>query len=277
MSVLANIWQHPKTSLAGVLIAAGTMAGVLGQTGVTLGKLGTGTVVSFVGALSAALLGLLARDPESKPPADNSTAKLGAWMLIALLLAGTLPTAGCTAANTAQEIVNWLPALESAVTSVDSIAATLDPADGSAFRTATVGFDALANLLSVQAKAYLANSTATTLRQLQDQIVALQQQVSSALLTAVKITDAGSQQHVMAAVQAVAAIVTSLLALVQLVSSKSDVERMATQSAVKLSRVEPLLKIETVTRVVEAHYNEPLPAAERQVLMARAEMMRAGF
>jgi hypothetical protein len=277
MNVFSNIWQHPKTSVAGVLIAVGTIAGLLAQTGVTLGRMGTGTVVSFVGALSAALLGLLARDPESQPAEGSSTAKLRAWMLIALLLAGTLPTAGCTGSSVAQDIVNWTPSLQSAVTAVDSIAATLDPGDLTVFSTATASFDALSNLFVVQAKAYLADPSAPTLLQVQNQIVALQQQVNTALLTVAKITNPTSQQHVIAAVQAVAAIVTAILALVQSVSSKSDIERMSAQSAVKLGRVEPLLHEGATVRIVAAHYNEPLPVAEQQMLRARAEMMRAGF
>lgn len=58
-----NIVAHPKTSIAGVLICVVTVAGVLSQQGITLGNAGTGTVVTLVGALGAALLGLLAKDP----------------------------------------------------------------------------------------------------------------------------------------------------------------------------------------------------------------------
>jgi len=59
----ATIWQNPKTSVAGLLIATVTIAGVLSQNGVTLGKAGTANVVSLVAAVATALLGLLARDP----------------------------------------------------------------------------------------------------------------------------------------------------------------------------------------------------------------------
>jgi hypothetical protein len=74
MNPLLNIWQHPRTSLAGLLISAATLAGVLSQQGITLGKSGTGTVVTLVGSLATALLGLIARDPAPQPAtAQEST------------------------------------------------------------------------------------------------------------------------------------------------------------------------------------------------------------
>jgi len=65
MNFITNIWNHPKTSAAGLLIAVVSVAGVLSQQGLTLGKAGTGTVVTLVSALATALLGLLAKDPEA--------------------------------------------------------------------------------------------------------------------------------------------------------------------------------------------------------------------
>ena len=62
---LNNVAAHPKTSVMGILIAVGTIAGVLSQQGVTLGHAGTGTVVTLVSGLASALLGLLAKDPDS--------------------------------------------------------------------------------------------------------------------------------------------------------------------------------------------------------------------
>ena len=161
----SNIWKHPKTSAAGLLIAVASLAGVLSQQGITLGKAGTGTVVSLASALATALLGLLAKDPgpasRVRPgeqvigPAGqirrvdaDCAADSAAWMQ------------GCTATGVAQNIVNWMPALQSAVASVDSTAALLAPADAPIFTAATSGFDAASNLLVVQAKAYLANPSA---------------------------------------------------------------------------------------------------------------------
>ena len=63
---MANIWQHPQTSVAGILIAIVTIAGVLNQQGITLGHAGTGTIVVLVSSIATALLGLLSRDPMPK-------------------------------------------------------------------------------------------------------------------------------------------------------------------------------------------------------------------
>ena len=69
MNTFQNIWQDPRTSAAGLLIATLTVTGVLSQQGITLGKAGTGSVISLAGALATAFLGLMARDPsESGQP-----------------------------------------------------------------------------------------------------------------------------------------------------------------------------------------------------------------
>ncbi len=61
-----NIWVHPKTSIAGVLIAISTILSVCMTQHVTLGHAGTGTVVELLSAICTALLGLVAKDPSSK-------------------------------------------------------------------------------------------------------------------------------------------------------------------------------------------------------------------
>jgi hypothetical protein len=285
MKPIANIWQHPRTSVAGLLISIATISGVLAQQGVTLGKAGSGTVVSLAGALATAVLGLLAKDPGQSGPqqspaksssASSSTAKLGAWMLIALLL--PLPwLEGCSGKSVAQDIVNWTPSLESAVATVDSTASLLAPADAPVFTAATSGFDAASSLLVAQARAYLANPTASALTQLQAQVVALQQQVNAALLSASRIVDAASQQHAIAALQAVATIVSAILSLVQSISSKAQVAQMAARSTVKLSAVAPYLDRSRAVQLVAAHYAEPAAAAEAQVARAEQAERQAGF
>ena len=233
MNPISNIWNHPKTSAAGVLIAVATIAGVLSQQGITLGTVGSGTVVALVSGLATALLGLLARDPQAMSSSTGSTARLGCWALIALLL--QLPfVSGCNASTVAQNIVNWTPALQSAVATVNSTAALLDPADAPIFIAATAGFDAASNVLVAQAKAYLANPTASVLAQLQAAVVALQQQVNASLLHAARITNPLSQQRVLNAINAVATVVMAILALVASISSKADKARMAAQSSIKL-------------------------------------------
>jgi hypothetical protein len=280
MNSISNIWKHPKTSVAGLLIAVVTVAGVLSQQGITLGKAGTSTVVALIGALATALLGLLAQDPAPQQLAAGSrasgTARLGVWALIALL--APLPfTTGCSAVKVAQDIVNWTPSLQSAVATVDSTAALLAPADAPIFAAATAGFDAASNLLVAQAKAYLANPSAGVLAQLQTQVVTFQQQVNAALLEAARIVDAASQKHALAAVQAVATIVTAMMSLVESISSKAAVARMAAQSQIKVSAVKPLLDGSRAAQIVAAHYEEPVWIARLQVEKFGRSAAQAGF
>ena len=275
-----NIWNHPKTSAAGLLIAVASVAGVLSQQGVSLGKVGTGTVVSLASALATALLGLMAKDPEAASEqvggSASQQAKLGAWMLIALLL--PLPwMQGCTAAGVAENIVNWTPSLQSAVATVDSTAALLAPADAPIFAAATIGFDAASNLLVAQAKAYLANPSGSALAKLQNQIVTLQQQVNTALLQAARIVDQKSQQHALLAIQGVGTIVVAILSLVQSISSKAEVAQMAADSGVKLAAVEPYLNKSRAAEIVAVHYGEPVEAARLQVAQVTQAEMSAGF
>jgi hypothetical protein len=279
MNPISNIWNHPKTSAAGVLIAVITVAGALLRQGVTLRQAGVGTIVSLVGALATTLLGLLARDPE--PPqtervSSSGSDRLGAWMLIVLLL--PLPwLAGCSGTTVAQDIVNWTPALQSAVVTVDSTAALLAPADAPIFSAATIGFTAASTLLANQARAYLASPSAGTLAQLQTQVTTFAQQVNAALLTAAKIVNPASQQHALAAVQAVATIVSAILALVQSISSKAAVARMAAASVIKLAAVAPYLDNPRAAQMVAAHYREPLAQAEVQLAFAEQSESAAGF
>jgi hypothetical protein len=298
MISISNIWKHPRTSIAGVLISVATVAGVLAQQGLTLGTLGGGSVVSLAGALATALLGLLAHDPASPAPAvaqlpatqpttlpaastatDGSrsvTARLGVWLLILLLM--PLPwLQGCTGAGVAQDIVNWTPSLQSAVATVDATMAALAPADAAAFASATGNFDAASNLLVTQAKAYLANPSHATLVQLQAQVMTFQQQVNVALLTAGHIVNPASQQRAVAALQAVATIVSSMLALVQSVSTPAQVAHMASAANIKLAAVTPYLNNARAATIVAAHYSEPVNQAVTQIALAEQDQAAAGF
>jgi hypothetical protein len=281
MNAISNIWKHPKTSAAGLLIAVVTAGGVLSQQGVTMGGAGTGTVVTLVSALASAFLGLLAKDPggpTSEPVSGGASqqAKLGVWALIALLL--PLPfMSACSGTTVAQDIVNWTPALQSAVATVDTTGALLAPADTPLFAAATVGFDAASNLLTAQAKAYLANPSASALAQLQNQIVILGQQVNAALLQAGRIVDKASQQHALAAIQAVGTVVSALLALVQSISSKAAVAQMAVRSTIKMAAVRPYLNEMQTATVVAGHYGEPIALARMQMAQAEQDAMVVGF
>jgi hypothetical protein len=278
MSAISNIWKHPKTSATGLLIAVVTISGVLSQQGITLGSAGTGTVITLVSGIATAFLGMMARDPSSSSSnsTTGSTAKLGVWALIALLV--TVPfQQGCNGKSVAQDIVNWTPALESAVATVDSTAAVMDPADAMIFAAATAGFDAAANLLVVQARAYLDNKNASTMAQLQTQIVTFQQQVNASLLAAARITNTTNQQHALTAINGVATIVTAVLALVTSISGKAVVAQMATQSTIKLAAVEPYLDKNSAARIVALHYDEPVAVARIQVAQVESAAVLDGF
>jgi hypothetical protein len=276
MNSISNIWNHPKTSITGLLIAAVTVAGVLSQQGINLGHAGSGTVITLVSAIATALLGLLAKDPGSASTVTNSTAKLGAWALIALLLPLPLST-GCSGITVAQDIVNWTPALQSAVATVDSTAALLAPVDAPIFTAATIGFDAASNLLVTQAKAYLANPTASILAEIQTQIVTFQQQVNASLLQTAKIADPASQKHALSAIQEVGTVISAMLALVESISSKSAVAQMAARSTIKLAATEPFLDKSQAAQIVAVHYSEPLRLARMQVTEAMQYQREAGF
>jgi hypothetical protein len=206
----------------------------------------------------------------------SGQAKLGAWALIALLL--PLPLmGGCSETTVVKDIVNWTPALQSAVVTVDSAAAVLAPADASIFSAATAGFNAASNLLTAQAKAYLANPSVGTLAQLQNQIVTFEQQVNAALLQAGRIVNPASQQHALAAIEAVGTVVNSILALVQSVSSKAAVAQMTAGAPIKLAQVLSYInEIETAKMVAE-HYGEPVALARVQTARAEQNEMGAGF
>jgi hypothetical protein len=276
MKLISNIWNHPKTSAAGLMIAIISISGVLSQQGITLGSAGTGTVVALAGSLATALLGLLAKDPGQSQSSTGTTAKLGVWALIALLL--PLPfVSGCSGTAVAQDIVNWTPALQSAVVTVDSTAALLAPADAPIFAAATVGFDAASNVLVAQAKAYLANPSAGVLAQLQSQIVIFQQQVNGALLQSARIVDSASQAHALAAIQGVGTIVSAILALVQSVSSKVAVAQMAAQSSINLAQVRAYTNDGKAAEIVAGHYGEPVGVARMQVALVERNEELAGF
>ena len=291
MHSIANIWKHPRTSIAGLLVAAVTVSGVLSQQGITLGTVGGGTVVTLIGTLGTALLGLLARDPvppatqpaQSSPrsspksaPQSSTQSRLGVWMLIALLLQLTL-VSGCSQSTVARDIVNWTPALQSAVATADSTAAQLDPKDAPIFIAATAGFDAASNLLVSQARAYLANPSASVLAQLQAQIVTFQQQVNSALLQAARILNTSSRQRALASIQAVATAVTAILALVQSISSKQAAAQMAAASNIKLAAVQPYVDDSAAAAIVAGHYTEPKSLARLQIANAEQVATQAGF
>lgn len=263
-----------------------TIAGILGIAATSVSELTTyipayyRPYVAIAGVVLAGVAAILARDSANTvtpSTATGSTAKLGALMLCAILVTGTLPMAGCNGVTVAQSIVNWTPALQSGVAVVDSTASVLDPAAASIFAAATVGFDAASNVLVAQAKAYLANPNATVLAQLQTAVVTFQQQVNTALLSVARITNPASQQKAQTDINAIATVVNTMLALVQSVSSKAAVAQMAAQSTVKLAAVMPYLNQDQAAQIVAVHYGDTTAESAEQTRQALANLQGAGF
>ena len=182
-----------------------------------------------------------------------STRLLGAVMLCSVLVIGTLPTIGCNGSTVAQNIVSWTPALEQGVATVNSTAALLLPADAPIFVEATIAFDAGATEVATLAKAYLANPTASVLAQLQTAVVTLNQTVNAALLKVAGVKDLASQQHALNAINVVATVVATILALVQSISSKAAVAQMASDSTIKLAQVRPFIDARDMQPVAELY------------------------
>ena len=206
--------------------------------------------------------------------------RAGVLLLALAVVIGTLPIMGCnaaTSANVAQDVVNWTPALVTAVAVIDATASVLDPASARIFAAATTGIDAASSALVVQAKAYLAKPNASTLAQLQAQIVTLQQQVNTSLLESARIVNPVSQQKALTDLNAVATVVNAILSLVQSVSSPTSVAQMSAASTIKLATVRPLLRHSQIVGMVAQHYNEPVLMADVQVGMAERRLAALGF
>jgi hypothetical protein len=275
MNVISNIWNHPKTSIAGLLIAIATIAGVLSQQGITLGNAGTGTVVTLVSALATALLGLLSRDPETSAPTTGSTAKVGVLMLCALLLMGTMPMAGCSGTTVAQDIVNWTPTIISAAQTVDASVAVIDPSSAAIIIAAGTTFTAAANLVDAQAKTYLANPNATSLQQLQAQALAFQSNVTTALLQVAHITNSMSQQKILVGLNSAVTGISAILALIQTV--KGNTLTPASVTAPKLALV--IRQMDVDAAIAEVAQHEGLSNRDARVAFNTgiARLQAAGF
>lgn len=236
MNILTNIWNHPKTSVAGILICAVTIAGVLSQQGITLGHAGTGTVVALISSIAAAFLGLLAKDPGSGSAGGAATGAMIAFLCF-MLVAGPM---GCTQQqkiSVAQEIVNWTPVFVSTADTVNASIEALDPVTTVILGPLTLAVNALAPELEKAAQAYLANPSQTTLQVLQALVVQIQQDVSTALLSAAKITNPASQATATKDINLVATVINTILALVQSISTKAQVAAMASHVQLQLALV----------------------------------------
>ncbi len=129
MNWLSNIWNHPKTTLAGLLVGIGTIAGVLSQQGITLGHAGTGTVVTLISGIAAALLGLVAQYPGGGGATGPLlTGKMLGLILLGPVLIGSLTLTACTGSQVNQvvsEINAYLPTVVAIVNDALQIAAAV--------------------------------------------------------------------------------------------------------------------------------------------------------
>lgn len=289
---LYRLWQKAQaiakekvsmnTKVTQYVLLAATLAGTLGVPALAIGWLHSHVAVytGFVAAaimLHAILPSIFAAPSAADQQATgfSSTSKVLVFAMIGVLTASTMTA--CNGVTVAQDIVNWTPALQSAIGVIDTTASVLDPVAAPIFTAATVGFDAASNLLVTQAKAYLANPNQTVLQELQAQVVAFQQQVNSALLKVAHISNAASQQKATADIGAVGAIVNTLLGLVESISSKAAVAQMARDSTIKLAMIEPYLPRGQVAKTVAAHYQEPEWIAGAQIDNTQAALIQAGF
>lgn len=207
-----------------------------------------------------------------------STAQLGAIMLCALTVLGTMPLAGCSGTQVAQDIVNWTPALQAAVATVDSSVTLVDPAAGAILIVAVDGFDAASNELVAQANAYLASpKDATVLARLQTAVSTFQQTVNAAALAAVHISNPTSQTHALNAINGVAVILSTLLGLVSSISSKTAITSMSQNVTTKLAMIEPRINREQAITILATHYDESRDIAAAQYAMGETALSHAGF
>jgi hypothetical protein len=108
-------------------------------------------------------------------------------------------------------------------------------------------------------------------------VVTLQQNVSGATLSAVKIVDQKSQTLAMNAINAVSTILNAMLALVISVSSQAQVAQMAAQSSIKLAQVRGYMDEGEAAEIVAGHYGESVGVARMQVERAERFEALAGF
>ena len=183
---------------------------------------------------------------------------------------------GCSPSSIAQQVVDWTPALQSTAATVASTVALLAPADAVIVNAALIGFDAATNLAVSEAKAYLANPGQSTLQALQTGVTTLQQQVNSALLQAAKIVNPKSQQAVTAAINAVATVVNSMLALILSIKGNTVAAAAKTAKVIRLRDL-PYSDQEQAVTIVAEHYRITRDEASIRVNGGEAAIWAAGF
>ena len=204
----------------------------------------------------------------------NLQSKLGAWALISVLMLGIVPTVGCSGQSVAQKIVGWTPFIDSAVSTLGSLAAQLAPQDAILIQAGVTAITTGQNLLDKKAQAYLANPTAGVLAQLQAQAVTFQQDVNAAVLAALKITNADSQKRIIAQIQVVLTGATAVLALLQTIKGSTLTIPATT---VTTAEVLPYLDEQRSVDIVAQHDGVPEFVASFRVHQAEQSLAAAGL
>lgn len=242
--MLSNIWNHPKTTIAGVLIAIGTICGVCAQQDITLGNLGSGTVVSFVSALAAAFLGLLAKDPGGSNTGSNSGTKLGVLLLICMIpMAGMI---GCDAAKVNQvisQIDAYLPTAVSlvneALTIYNAVEAT-DTTKPNAVQSALLVVETDLQAIQKPLSDYLAASASsdkTTAWTAVQAAVDTAVKDSDQLLLVAKVSDPQSKATGTVVIASIDAAVHTMDAFLTAAQTPQQVKAKVAARAVKVSMV----------------------------------------
>lgn len=195
-----------------------------------------------------------------------------------------LMSVGCSGQSIAQDIVNWTPALQSWAATAASAASVLLPADAALIAAALAAFDAASNLVASEAKAYLANPGQTTLQALQTAVITLQQNISQALLTVVRIVNPNSQTLITNQLNAGATIINSILALILQIKGNTVA---TTTAAMKASGKTAFLTIQDVKRgnpqmafkvdIVANHYDIAQHKAANDIQYAILQLQQEGF
>ena len=182
---------------------------------------------------------------------------------------------GCNGVTVAQQIVNWTPTIISAAQTLDGVVATLDPAQAAIIIPAGIAFVAGATLLEEQAKTYLANPGATTLGQLQQQALAFQDNVTTAMLNAVKIVNPATQQKLLTYLNAAVTGVSAILALIM--NIKGSTLTPASVTAPKLAAILPLMNRDEDVALIAQHEDISTEQANVAFIVGMARLQAAGL
>jgi hypothetical protein len=278
MDILNNIWQHPKTTVVGLLIAVATVTGVLSQQGITLGTAGTGTVVALVGALAAAFLGLFSRDPEKKDENEKSTSTgfLGVIAICMIMLSGAMTT-GCTATQVDDVVAKINAYLPTVIALVNEAITVYDAVGTSSSDTDTVASNQVLDVVKddlVSLQKPLADYLAATSKQSKQtawlNVMALIDTAATdadKLLAIAAVKNSDTQSRGVVVIAAIDAAVHILDGYVAATQTTQQVQATAAKRSIKLRQIARYWSPQDKHEVA-SHFGMPY-----MVYMARAQAM----